>query len=178
MSDSALLRFYRGEGADHGGRYLEEILGWDDQQLEEVHDFIQWLFQLDEPSPVNPFAPVVTAEDRRMFQTDKVLSSNVRRSFLRMLAFYGFRLVEDNAGVRVERSENWPRRASSWLQPSNHNYLRLTRIIKSLGLLNLSEHGHALYDALAEEYQRGASSTIGPTTLGYWKSAAAASPDA
>lgn len=40
---SALVRFYRG-GADDRGRTLEQILAWDRDRLEAVHDDIQWIF--------------------------------------------------------------------------------------------------------------------------------------
>jgi hypothetical protein len=51
---SRLLDFYRGVGADTEGRRLEDILAWPDDDLEEVHDFIQWLFPLPEPSRASP----------------------------------------------------------------------------------------------------------------------------
>ena len=47
---SRLLDFYRGLKADTEGRSLKEILAWDEDDLEAVHDFIQWLFPLPEPS--------------------------------------------------------------------------------------------------------------------------------
>ena len=55
-----LLRFYGLESGDARGRSLTEIWGWDDERLEQVHDYIQWLFPLREPSAFNPGAPVLT----------------------------------------------------------------------------------------------------------------------
>ena len=52
-AESALITFYRGSGTDHAGRRIDEILSWDDAALESVHDYIQWLFPLDEPSRFN-----------------------------------------------------------------------------------------------------------------------------
>jgi hypothetical protein len=52
MKDDPLLRFYTG-GRDSEGRTLDEILSWDDQELEFCHDYIQWLFPNDVPSGVN-----------------------------------------------------------------------------------------------------------------------------
>jgi hypothetical protein len=57
-----IIAFYSGEAPDDRGRFLREIQQWPDQRLESVHDFIQWMFPLTEPSPVNPDAPVL---DRR-----------------------------------------------------------------------------------------------------------------
>ena len=60
-----LLRFYRLEGPDARGRTLPEIWAWDAARLEGVHDYIQWLFPLPEPSAFNPHAPILTHGDDR-----------------------------------------------------------------------------------------------------------------
>ena len=63
MNDTErLIRFYDGTGTDHRGRTLADIHAYDHDALERHHDFIQWLFPLPEPSPVNPLAPRLTAE--------------------------------------------------------------------------------------------------------------------
>lgn len=41
---SQLLDFYCGEATDAEGRFLKDIWSWADDDLEAVHDFIQWLF--------------------------------------------------------------------------------------------------------------------------------------
>jgi hypothetical protein len=60
---SQLLDFYRGTQLDSSGRMLHEIWDWTDDDLEAIHDFIQWLFPLPEPSQFNPDAPLLTPED-------------------------------------------------------------------------------------------------------------------
>jgi hypothetical protein len=168
--ESQLLRFYRGEATDSEGRRLDEILGWDDRFLEGVHDYIQWLFPLDERSAFNPDAPLVTRADRDAFTTDERLGANLRRAFKRLLAFYGFRLVEGDAGSVVEQDESRPSKARLWLQPHNHNYLRQSRIIKSLALLGQPALARAFGEALLKEFAR-TPDLIGPTTATYWKDA-------
>jgi hypothetical protein len=98
-----------------------------------------------------------------------MLASNFDRSFERMLAFYG---LEDTDGPGIVRRSTWPARVQVWLHPGNHNYLRLTRIIKSRILLGKPESARALFEALETEYQRGAAAAIGSETLAYWRSAA------
>ena len=56
-----LIGFLSGTAQDGAGRLLPDLLAWPDQRLEQVHDFIQWMFPLPEPSPVNPDAPVLDA---------------------------------------------------------------------------------------------------------------------
>ena len=69
-----------------------QIQQWPDERLEAVHDFIQWLFPLPEPSPVNPLAPVLDRETVEAFAARPELRENLRVSFLRMLRFYGLEM--------------------------------------------------------------------------------------
>lgn len=87
-----LMVFCRGEGNDNEGRSLEQILAWNDDDLEAVHDFIQWLFPLPEPSQYNPNAPLLTKADVAAFKCDPVLQANLMRSFERILTFLGLSL--------------------------------------------------------------------------------------
>jgi hypothetical protein len=162
---SAIVRFYQGDGADDRGRTLDTILSWDDGRLEAVHDYIQWLFPLDEPSRFNPSAPLLTPPDRAAFRGPE-LAANLRRALDRMLAFYGFTL-DPSTPPRIKRSSRWPERSAVWLQAGNHNLLRLTRIIRSLALLGQTDLSTALYGALRRECE-GHVSTV---TLEYWKEA-------
>lgn len=55
-----MVRFYGPEAArDAEGRSLEDILQFKDSELEYHHDYIQVLFPLPEPSPINPGAPII-----------------------------------------------------------------------------------------------------------------------
>jgi hypothetical protein len=173
MTDSPIVRFYRGLGTDHSGRDLAGILQWDDDALEEVHDFIQWLFPLNEPSGASRHAPVLAAADISAFRSDATLKANLRRSLVRMLAFYGFALTDDEGATpAVARARTWAERSGGWLRPYNHNYLRLTRIMKSLALLGMPEYAHALREALLTESGLVGRDVIGSTTLQYWENAA------
>ena len=166
---SPVVRFYRGDGHDARGRRFEDILTWDDRQLEAVHDYIQWLFPLDEPSRFNWQAPLVTATDREAFRDDPRLRANLRRAFERMLLFYGLRLERSGDEVRVARSEAWTVRSQEWLHPGNHNVLRLTRMMKSLTLLGVPELGRALYEGLVSDPD--VTEAVTRETLGYWSTA-------
>lgn len=166
IADSPIVRFYLGQGTDHRGRRIHDILSWDDAALESVHDYVQWLFPLNEPSAFNAHAPLVVDADRAAFAADPALATMLRRSFERMLGFYGFQLV----GETVQRAAAWPERSRGWLNPHNHNYLRLTRIMKSLSLLGQTALARALGDALLEEFGR-APDRIGETTARYWRAA-------
>src|SRR5262245_38928693 len=123
MTESEIVGFYRGTGTDHSGRRLDEILQWDDGALERVHDYIQWLFPLDEPSGANWRAPLLNGDDVAEFAADASLRESLHCAFLRMLKFYGFEgrvRPEEQAGrpeperqepALVERAANWGARS-------------------------------------------------------------------
>ena len=96
---SQLLDFYRGEGTDAEGRSLHELWSWSNDELEQVHDFIQWMFPLREPSRFNPDAPLLTAADVAAFRSDAFLRSRLTKSFKRILVFLGLSLAEDGTVV-------------------------------------------------------------------------------
>ena len=166
---SRIVEFYSGREPDHAGRYLHEIQQWPDDRLEAVHDFIQWLFPLTEPSPVNPLAPTVDPETIQAFEAQPELRRNLRASFLRMLRFYGLEMSSHEPPV-VQRAGNFAERAQNWLHPGNHNHLRITRILKSLNLLGLKQEAGAFLKCLEEIYNEnpGKISAISRT---FWRSA-------
>jgi hypothetical protein len=167
-----LVKFYRGEGRDSEGRLLSDIWAWGNRELEDVHDFIQWLFPLPEPSRFNPDAPLVTKEDVAAFEADERLRENLVRSFERMLAFLGLSWTED--GQVVEGSNFAARVPEVWSLP-NHNWLRITRILHCLRLFGLQEQARALYNRLDALYQCR-KYPITAETFRYWTEAIEGTP--
>lgn len=167
---SPILRFYRHQGPDHAGRMLAEIWHWPHASLEAHHDFIQWLFPLDAPSGANPQAPVLTEDDIAQYRHDPMLRMYLRRSFEKLLDFYGFGVINSGGQARVIAASNAVVRQQVWITPGNHNYLRLTRMVKSLRLLGEAELADALragLEQVAEQHKE----TIGEETVRYWREA-------
>jgi hypothetical protein len=164
---SRLVDFYRGQGTDIEGRYLKDIWGWRDDDLEAVHNFIQWLFPLPEPSEFNPDAPLLTAEDIAAFRSDRLLQSNLRKSFERILTFLGLTVAADG---KVVEGKNFSARAPQVWSVPNHNWLRITRILRSLHLLGLEAQAEALYERLEAHY-RSRRFPISADTFRYWTGA-------
>ncbi len=163
---SQLLSFYRGEGTDSEGRLLKDIWTWNDNSLESIHDFIQWLFPLPEPSRFNPDAPLLTPQDIDAFRKDPLIQANLRRSFERIIAFLGLAEVDG----KIDEGPDFARRASFiWAAP-NHNWLRITRILRSLHLLGRPTEAAALYDRLAT-FHRDRRFPISAETFRYWTNA-------
>jgi len=149
---SAITRFYLGEAGDTEGRRLDEILAWDDAELEEVHDYIQWLFPTPTHSAFNPHAPVLADQDVAAFRANKVLQSRLRQSFMRFLQFAGLTL--DVAG-QVTEGENFKERSPEVWAHVNHNWLRVSRVLLSLRTLGLTAEAQAFFDWLDTAYRSG-----------------------
>jgi Opioid growth factor receptor (OGFr) conserved region len=168
----ALVKFYAGTGGDDAGRLLRDIHIWSDDRLERTHDYIQWLFPLAEPSGFNFTAPRVADDTRHAFLNRPDLRGNLHTSFVRMLVFYGLK-VEGNP-MRVVKASSFADRAKVWLHPSNHNHLRITRILKSLRLLGLEEEAQAFFAMLQKIYREEVGSErsrISQETMEYWQEA-------
>ena len=145
---SVIIEFLKGTGFDVRGRTLDEIVKWSNDGLEQNHDIIQWLFPLPEPSRYNWVAPVLTDDDLKELKTEEV-RNGILKAFNRFTLFY-----------------NNPQ----WLTPHNHNYLRLTRILKCLGLAGLDKEKNSLKGALNAIYIQH-NKVIGETTKKFWDEA-------
>ncbi len=165
-----LTRFFSG-GEDDQGRTFDEILGWDDARLEMVHDYIQWIFPLPEPSGANPAAPVLDGASIAAIRSSPEMQGRLRAAFERMLAFYGFALERDT----VAEGQRFAAASRNWLHAGNHNHLRLTRMLRSLRVLGLGHEAALLWEALRSVSERERASgrrTITTETVSFWRQAA------
>ena len=146
---SELQRFLEGGGRDGAGRTIDEVLSFDDDQLERRHDFIQWLFPLSEPSRAVPGSPVLRPEDIDALRVSAAAQANLRRAAERMLRFYA--------------------RTPQWRRCFDHNHLRITRIVRSLRLL--------AGDGAADEFRAsvltlaGGATSVNEASLRFWREA-------
>ena len=169
-SPHPLIRFYLGEGPDSEGRFLRDLRAWDARRLESVHDYIQWLFPLRTFSRFNPDAPILDDELVGQFRADEKLRAELRASFRQMLAFYGFELGEKAGRPVIALAPDAAARQRHWLNPGNHNLLRITRILSCLSTLGLRPQAEAFLSALEEIYaQHGP--VIGTRTMSFWREA-------
>ena len=114
-----IVGFLEGKTPDHRGRIPAMLLQQTDHQAETTHDYIQWLFPLDEPSRSVNGTPVLTELDIDEIRQSSLVQANLAES---ARWFVGF----------LERN-------SHWVTKYNHNHLRITRVIKSLRLLASDE---------------------------------------
>ncbi|XP_060898407.1 opioid growth factor receptor-like [Labrus mixtus] len=106
-------------------------------KLEYVHTYIQWLFPLPEPG-MNSGATTLTVEEIHEFCKSNTAKDNLLKSYKLMLDFYGIHLCDETTG-EVERALNWRERFFN-LDCNTHNNLRITRILKCLGILGFPHY--------------------------------------
>uniref|UniRef100_A0A5F7ZIL7 Opioid growth factor receptor like 1 n=1 Tax=Macaca mulatta TaxID=9544 RepID=A0A5F7ZIL7_MACMU len=114
--------------------YIEEVLNkWkgDYEKLEHNHTYIQWLFPLREQG-LNFYAKELTTYEIEEFKKTKEAIRRFLLAYKMMLEFFGIKLTDKTGNVA--RAVNWQERFQH-LNESQHNYLRITRILKSLGEL-------------------------------------------
>jgi len=110
-----IVSFLEGKAPDHRGRILAMLLQQTDHQAETTHDYIQWLFPLNEPSRSVNGVPVLTELEIDEIRQISLAQANLAKSARWFLGF-------------LERNDHW-------IIKYNHNHLRITRVIKSLRLL-------------------------------------------
>lgn len=162
-----LLAFYLGTGTDHRGRTLAEILRQDDLWFEITHDFIQWLFPLNELSRASLHAPLVDGATLHAFQADPLLRDHMRASVGRFLRFLG--LSFDGESLRP--GPNWPKRRPEWFDTNTHNSLRVTRVLKSMTLLGLSAEAVKLGEGFEALCAADAGCGVSAESRAYWRQA-------
>ncbi|MBJ6125055.1 opioid growth factor receptor-related protein [Microvirga splendida] len=147
----SLHAFLAGVGRDGRGRSVADVLAFSDDELEAVHDYIQWLFPLPTRSAAQPHSPVLTQAEIEAIRADPRSIESLKKATERMLQFY--------------RETHW------WLTAHDHNHLRITRILHSLRLLVGPIEARAFYGVIISLHE-AAGAPINTRSLHYWAEAA------
>ena len=127
------VNFYKNENGDFDEFYKKMFGKW--KKLEYKHNYIQFLFPIREMGMSS--AQPLTKNEAEIFNKDEEMKKKLIKSYSLMLDFYGCKLINEENG-KIERSDNYKDRYHN-LNTSSHNYLRITRILKCLGINGL-EH--------------------------------------
>ena len=172
---SKIVDYYLYEGVDNKGRTLKSLWEKSNFSLEIAHDYIQWMFPLNEGSNYNANAPILTEDDIYIFRKSMEAKQNMLCSLERMLEFYGLYMIIDEDGYPIIEmnlnggKNDFQQRCRNWISRNKHNYLRITRILKSLCLFGLETYAKALLKCLEEIYH--SKRAISEKTFDYWKDA-------
>jgi len=145
-----IVSFLEGKTPDYRGRTFAMLLQQSDHQAETTHDYIQWMFPLDEPSRSVNGVPVLNELDIEEIRQSSLAQANLAKSTSWFLGF-------------LERNDHW-------VTKYNHNHLRITRLIKSLRLLASDEAADEFRDkvlALAGDNLN----LVDQKARGFWRSA-------
>jgi hypothetical protein len=112
---SAVSQFLEGIAKDHKQRSFAEIIHQDDIFWEEEHDFIQWLFPLNEKSMSVPNSPVIQRQEIEYIRQSTIAQQSIDKALTRYQEFLS--------------------RSIRWHDAFDHNHLRITRVMKCLKLL-------------------------------------------
>ena len=111
----SIVDFLEGVEPNINQLYIQDIWDLSDEEIENTHDFIQWLFPTDKPSRYNLAAPVLSEQDMLNIQNSEKAKKNLKYSANWFLNFLD--------------------RHSYWIHKDDHNQLRIKRIKKCLRLL-------------------------------------------
>lgn len=151
MTDgSAIVAFLEGDGQDGGGRNVLDVIAFSDVRLETSHDYIQWLFPLDEPSDAAPGSPMLSPADVTAIRDSGMAQCALAAGTDRMSAFY--------------------LTTHDWLMPNDHNHRRITRIIRSLRLLRDDETADGFRAVILARVE-ATRAPVSARSLGYWMTA-------
>lgn len=158
--------FMCGDSCDVYGRTIEEILNFDDSQLEEEHKYIQWLFPNYRASRFTSQAPTLTGYDVWFVRNNKKnIKKNIMRSLKMMLYFYGFNIIKIGSWVYIKHDNHF----YDWMRPHDHNHLRISRILHFLRAVGMDNYARALYSALLKMDKNSSYVYFTNETMKYWK---------
>ncbi len=138
MSD--YVKFYRGElTTPQDGFSIHDVLRFSDEELEDKHMYVQWVFPNPTLSKLQPSAArqPLTEDAALELKRDTTASNRALQMVIRMLEFWGMDIT-DEGYVRIFNED----RFAAKLQKPDHNQQRMTRMLiflKCMGWMDLME---------------------------------------
>lgn len=180
------INFLLGNGTDGNGRTIQDYFKFSKERWEECHDHIQWAFPTDIPSAFNANAPIVDREELTNWLIDasaayyddvshdyRILCNNLSNLLKRYYDSIGFKIYY-NGGSSVKEPVDTSFN-NIFDGPDNHNFRRLTRVIRCMYLFDNFGCVHLLKHYLFTHGLQAAarhSCLIHPETVWHWYNAA------
>lgn len=143
-----ILQLFRHEKKTPAGDSLDDLRKQSNKVLEDRHDYIQFMFPSIETSQFNRTAPVVTEGVAAAFRQDENMSHELLLNLRRICIFWDFSIKEEHDKILFSlKPEFFSKRAKEVIFRNSskfHNFLRVTRVIKSLYTLGLEPYAYAL----------------------------------
>ena len=156
-----IIRFYLNDQSlkkELGFTHIDFLNG-NDEWRESCHGHIQWAFPMEVPSMVlMQETPVLTSDVIDLFNNSGDLQWKLYESYNIMINF---------CGIKYDESKY-----AKWITPRNHNFLRLTRMIRSMRILGMQGWATILHDNLMQICDNPTyRAIIGEETINYWNAA-------
>ena len=150
ISKMNFYNFLLNKEIDYKGRFLSDIWAFNDNEIENCHDFIQMIFPLNKPSK---------AVLHNFYLNDKSEIDQIRCNL--------------KINTNLIKSKAWflefLKRNNKWKKYSDHNQLRITRIIECMRLLVSNYEADHFYRTIIS--MLGSNRTINKETLDFWLNA-------
>jgi len=163
-------QFYKNEISSEPDGNLIDVIHkeWhgNHQLLEAHHGYIQWLFPVFENAGMNWRSEALTKAEAKEIREDLDCAKRVIKSYQLMLHFYGMELVDPSTG-EIKRGKNWKSRYQN-LSTHTHNFLRISRIITSLGELGFARYKRPFVEHLQKEIEDGILSNCKSSFEKFW----------
>lgn len=143
--------FLNGQGSHDSGITLASMLNMSSDEFEDRHDLIQWLFPTMNPSLAQPQSPFLTWEDTQEIRIDVLANVGLAEA----LDYYQMFLQE---------------RPDIWLVGTDHNHLRITRMIESRSLFR-GQSGAKTALAFVSKLNANAGWPVNIKSTEFWKDA-------
>lgn len=141
--DEEFFNFYCG-GGKYNNYSFNQILSFSNEELSKKHDYIQLLFPLDTRSKYYKKAPILTETTISAMKNNKNCMKNMERAFNTMMNYFGYEKIES---LLVSITEE-----KKWLNYP-HNFLRISRILKSLKLFGMTNDSALFFSCLFVLYR-------------------------
>ena len=167
------IDFLTGKAPDPYGRTLADYLAFTDTDWESQHDVIQMAFPTKTQSkfhPDQPFLPAGWTVWNRMLTTDELQRaraaiSTLLHSYLNSL---GVEFLKNGYRCTFSLREGVD---PYWANSSDHNTLRLTRILECLGIFEMYGTQADFHDFLVYTVAPKYSDRINAATVAFWVAA-------
>lgn len=166
-TEDDLYEFLIGNILNNSQKSIYDLWYADNYFLEHNHKYIQWMFPTKHKSKYSPKVPYIINEKR--FIENKKIKEGIMTSFNVFLKFLGLAFINNNSEIGKAPDNSFMTRSVLWLNWSNHNYKRITRILECLMLFGYEKEAHMFYDCLYDLYKGGYA--IDRKSLLYWRKA-------
>ena len=126
-------KFYIQDQKGPHGLTFNESTEFDKLDNQGRHDYFQWLFPTNLESSFNKTAPTLDADLRNLITSDQNIVNKLTKA------------AEKYIG-HLKNLKQWP-------SPTDHNNLRLSRILRCFNLLDLTHHADEIYKFLLKTHE-------------------------